>query len=376
MTINDLPVKSAVRRPRSIVEINGIGVAGWDEWQTDNNAYYQADTFRLVFVISAMPAEFGLDFWAEEEDFYVELFEGFPADASNFTKAELTSRFYGRADDMTVDMVAGTITLIGRDLTARMIDEKSYEKHPNLTSSEIAEKIAKQHNLDSAVVPTTTKAGTYYEIDHARLESATSQWDLLTALAQNEGYQVYVHGRTLYFEPKAEASDDPYVLEWIPPNESKAYPEFNGKRLFFSRNMSLSRDVIVTVKSWNSKNKKVFTETARATHKRNRITVRSRRPLTEPQTYAYTIPGLTPEQALQKAQALLEEITSHEIRVEGSLPGDDLLSARNVLQVRGTKSGFDTTYFIDSVIRTMSVREGYTMDFRAKNHSPESTVAL
>lgn len=371
---NELPALAAARQPRGLVKVNGEILPGWVNWEVDNNAFYQADTFRCCFALSMMPTELDAAWWAARREIYVEILAGFPADAENFTASELDSLIYGRVDDVTFNPVSGQIEVSGRDLTSEFIDAKTTEKFQNLTSSQIAEQLAKRHGLTAVVTKTETKTGRYYEIDHARMNDQRSEWDLLTWLAHEEQFMVFVQGKELHFVPKPQPDDDPYVLKWDAPTDDRGFPIFNGKTLNFSRNLTLAKDVIVKVRSWNAKNKKGFTKTAQATHNKNTVLKGAAQPIGEAQTYSYTIPGLTPEQALQRAQALLKEITAHEVKLNATLPADNILRLTNVIQVVGTGTAFDQIYYPDSIVRQMGISEGYSMTINAKNHSPESVV--
>jgi phage protein D len=373
--LNDVPAFAAARQPRGLVKVNGEILPGWVSWETDNNTFYQADTFRVCFALSLMPYERDAAWWAARSEIFIEILVGFPADPENFTADELDSLIYGRVDDVTFDPVGRKIEVSGRDLTSAFIDAKTTEKWPNHTASEIAADLAARHDLKAVVTKTETKSGRYYEIDHARLTDQRSEWDLLTWLAHEEQFMVYVKGRELHFEPKPSPDDDPYVLQWEQPTEDRGHPVFNGKTIAFSRNLTLANDVIVKVMSWNAKNKKGFTKTAQATHNKNTVLKGAAQPIGEAQTYSYTIPGLTPEQALQRAQALLKEITAHEVKFSATLPADNLLGVTNIIQIIGTGTAFDQIYYPDSIVRHMSIGEGYTMSINAKNHSPESVVA-
>lgn len=357
-----------------MVKINGQIMPGWIEWEVDNNTFYQADTFRAKFALSMMPAGYGAAWWAAQSKMSMEIFAGFPADPENFTTDDLDIMIYGQVDDITFDPVGTTVEVAGRDLTAELIDTKTTEKWPNLTSSQIVEKLAERHGLKPVVTKTAQKAGKFYEIDHARMTDQRSEWDLLTWLAHQEQYVVYMKGTELHFEPQPEKSQNPYVLQWEAPTADNAAPSFNGKTITFSRNLTLAKDVIVKVRSWNAKNKKGFTQTAQATHNKNTVLAGAAQPVGDAQTYSYTVPGLTPEEALRWAQAKLREITAHEVRFTATLPADNLLGVTDVIQVLGTDTAFDQTYYPDSIVRRMSMNEGYSMSISAKNHSPESVV--
>jgi hypothetical protein len=94
------------------------------------------------------------------------------------------------------------------------------------------------------------------------------------------------------------------------------------------------------------------------------------------QTYSFTVPNLTRDQAEQFALAQIAEITRHERILTASLPGDNDLTTRAMVQLIGTNTAWDQLYYPATVTRRISFDEGYRMELRAKNHSTESTVTL
>lgn len=370
---NDVPAQAVARRPRGLVKINGEVVSGWTDWEVDNNTFYQADTFRVSFPIAALPPDKGVAWWASQKEIFIEVLAGFPVNPEQFSASDLDSQIYGKVDDFDYDPVRNTVEISGRDLTAALIDAKTTEKFQNLTATQIAERLAKRHRLTPVVVATKAKAGKYYEIDHARLTDERSEWDLLTYLAHEERYVVYVRGKELHFEPQPEKSQNPYVLRWEPPVEDRYFPILNGKSLKFSRNLTVAKGVVVTVRSWNAKNKKAFSVTYPTHMAKGTAPGKSSPPA---QNYYFTIPGLTPEQALQRAQAKHREITQHEMRVSFSMPADNILRATDIIRVEGTNTPFDQTYYPESIVRAMSSPDGYTMTGSAKNVSPENQAVI
>lgn len=365
---------SAARRPRGAVLVDGEALRGWESWEVDENSFYQADTFRVTFALSDMPADRNAAWWSARNTVSVEIKAGFPSDSEKYTASELNTLILGNADDITIDLLKMTVEVSGRDLTSTLIDAKTTEKFQNQTASQIVSRLATRRGLTPVVTTTSVKAGKYYEIDHARLTSEQSEWDLLSWLAHEENFIIYVKGKELHFEPKPTAGNGNYVLQWEWPTTERGYPVFNGKTLSFSRNLTLAKDVIVTVKTWSVKTGKAITKTARATHNKNTVLAGSGQPTGDAQNYSYTIPGLSPEQALQRAQSLLREITQHEVRLSATLPADNVLSVTSVIQVTGTNTEFDQSYFPDNIVRSMSITEGYSMSVTAKNHNVESEV--
>ncbi len=466
---------SVVRQPRGIVKINDEVMRGWISWDVDNNTFYEADTFRVVFALSDLPSTRSADWWAAQTTIYAEVLGGFPKNPDQYDEKELTSWIYGRVDSVEMDPTSRTITIDGRDLTALMIDTKTTEKWVNLTASQIAISIAKRHSLIPVVTTTTRKTGSYYQIDYARLTDAQSEWDLLTYLAHDEGYLVYVKGKELHFEPVKEVSagsvvvvdhkaelqkeiadvnaawaaeikksktllasatedgnkmdaanaagntalaeqyrvsgiskckesdaivanaqnlyqgrlralearlNEPpevtdaggaYLLQIDPPRGEIGYYQFNGQSIRFSRNLTVARGVVVTVRSWNNKQKKGFTVTYPKSKAKG---VTAGNATTDSQNYFFTRPDLTPEKALQIAQAKHREITQHEMKLYATLPGDDSPLVTDVIKVIGTGTAFDQVYFPDSISRSMSIETGYSMTISAKNSSPENQTVI
>lgn len=375
--LNDPRPQSISRQPRSIVTVNGLRAQGMLEWEVDNNLHFLADAFKITLSLSAQPAHMNWAWWALQTVFTIEVFVGFPADPDNFSGDELMSLIVGDVDEIDIDPVSDRITLIGRDLTAQFVETRTTKKWPNKKSSDIVKLLGAAHNMQVETFETSDFVGTYYKDEIVRITDTRSEWDLLTFLAQEEGAEVFVRGNTLIFREPPPTPGKPYVIQWTPPEAGiNAAPRSNAIRISTARNLTLARDVIVIVRSWNQKQKVPFQVRAQASHKRTSVVSPRSIPLGSAQTYFRTFPNLTKEQALKKAQAILAEITSHERRIRVDLPGDNLLSVDNPVQVRGTATDFDDFYFAQSVVRTFSFEDGYRMTLQAKNHPAESEVAL
>ena len=129
--------------------------------------------------------------------------------------------------------------------------------------------------------------------------------------------------------------------------------------------------MIVRVQSWNQAQETVIT----AENHRNQAN-KSQRVGGTAQVYTFYPPNLTKDQADKWAAAKAEDITKHERVIAGTLPADNLLNNRSLIKLVGTGTSWDQLYNLDSVTRRMSVTEGYSMEFRAKNHSTQSTILL
>ncbi|KVQ85577.1 MULTISPECIES: phage late control D family protein [Burkholderia cepacia complex] len=371
--LNTISPVSVSRQPRGVVKLNGVPINAWIDFEVDNNGFYQADTFRANFAANWLPIDRNKAWLLSQADLTLELFAGFPADPQNYDSSSLKSLIIGRVDDVQFRPASGIIELSGRDYTSQFLDAKTAEQFSNKTSSQVAQILAQRHNMKAVVQDTTTPIGTYYQIDHVRVSDSRPEWDLLTWLAHKENFSCYVEGTTLYFQPLPDPSKaETYVIQWQEPTESFAAPSANLIDIDFSRNLTIAKDVSVIVRSFNAKQKKGFTVTAKAQHNKNKVIRNAQLPYGQPQIYSYFIPNLTQAEAQARANALLQDISKHEMRFRANMPADNILTPRTLVSVTGTGTAFDQIYYPESVIRTMSIRDGYRMTLSAKNHSVES----
>ena len=375
---NPLNGLSQARQPRGIITVNGIPIP-FEKIEVNTNTYYVADTFSAEIPANYLPVGLEAVILSQQSTILVDIFAGFPSVGGLIdviTSAGLPELFYGQVDTFDYEPSEGIIRFKGRDLSSRFIDNKTTEKFTNQTSSQIATTLANRRGLTPHVTATSTKAGKYYEIDHARLTKEMSEWDLLTYLAREEDFVVFVKGQTLYFIPAPNPSQLPYIIQYNPQilsggsilgsignigSSLGGSPISNVVDLRLSRNLTLANDVIVNVRSWNQKNGKAYTKTATATHTHRNVLKGAAQPTGAAQVYNYTFPNLTPEQALQKAQQLLKDISQHEMRMSVTIPGDNILDKSQIIQLIGTGTVWDQVYYPDNIQRTMSAKDGYSM---------------
>ena len=186
---------SSVRFPQLRVLANGNQVSGAIEAQVHTNNHFSADRFSVSIALSVDRG--AAQFWSSTSDVFLEV--QMSVDGLIFK-----SLVQGAVDHVDLDMGQRLVRVEGRDLTAALIETRTQETFANQTSSEIASTLAKRHNLDAQVAPTSTPVGRYYQSEHDRItlnqfSRATTEWDLLTFLAQQEGFDVFVSGRTLFF---------------------------------------------------------------------------------------------------------------------------------------------------------------------------------
>ena len=336
------------------------------EIEVTNASHFSSDTFRVTCSLSALPVGLDAAYWGASAGDELEIFAGF-TDATG--SGQPYSLIYGQVDEVEIDLVNRLMVLSGRDLSARFLDVKTAEHFQDQKASDIAIALAARHGMKASVTPTTIRVGGYYEYYHTRMTSDQTEWDLLTFLAEQEGYDVWVAGQTLYFQPPVPITADPYVLLWSDYGQGNRVANFSELKLH--RSETLAKDVIVKVKSWNQSLAAVVT----AENHRNQAN-KNQRVGGAAQIYTFYPPNLTKDQADKFAAAKAEDITKHERVITGCLPGDNVLNNRSLIKLAGTGTSWDQFYNLDTVTRRLSSHNGYTMDFRAKNHSTQSTVIL
>jgi phage protein D len=367
--INALPVVSGARRPRGAIKLNGAIVAGWESWEVENNAFRAADTFSATFAIGGLPSGYGPDWFAKQATITCEIFATADApDPGNYQPSAGDRVIYGQVDDIEFAAVAGKITISGRDLTSVFIDNKTTESHLNQTSSQIATLLAGNHGLTPVVTATTAKVGTLYSQNFVNLTQERTEWDILCELAQFEGFDVFVTGQELHFQPKPQDSGDRYAIVWTPPTGNAGFASLNGIDLNFHRSLTIAKGVVVKVNSWHGKHAQRYAVTwPKSTQPAKPGQSGSAGPI----VYQRAVANKTTDEATQIARKLYAEITQHMVKLSAEMPGDGLLSCATIVQVRGTGTGWDQDYYPDAVRRSMSLDEGYRMTLSAKNISSE-----
>lgn len=352
-----MPPSSAWRSPTVRLTVDGMRVDGVLDVEVVSTNYFSADRFRAR-IATGSDSLVTPSFWSGTANVFVS-FEFGLGDGS------FESVIEGLVDCVSLDPARGLVRIEGRDLTAQLIETRAQDSFANRTSSEIATIIALRHGLTAAVTPTSTPVGRYYQDEHDRVapglfSHAISEWDQLVFLARHEGFDVFVQGTTLFFQPVQQQASI-YVLR----------PE-DALSLTLERSLTFARDIEVTVKSWNSRLKTAISQTASATG----VTASGDSPPTASQAQRYTIvqPNLTPDEALQLAQRRIAELVRHERVMDAVLPGELALTPRSQISLVGTATEFDQTYFVDLIQRSLGGRNGFRQRVRATNMSPRAAT--
>lgn len=374
-SINNAAPKPELRSPRGFITINNIQVP-WERFEVSNTRYSAASTFKITVPVSSLPNTMSLSTMVSSSPLTVQVNAGLPTQTNlnNVTPSDLPIIIIGDADNIMYDPDRTLVTLTGRDYISKFLDNKlnqlnnaigaqiqsilSYSK-----SSDIVSMIATNRGLTPNVTPTTNNIGIYLQTGYSLLNSQITEWDLMTFLAREEGYDIYVIGSNLYFKPKD--SSNPYQITLTVPyyTTSGSIPTSNAVKVQLTRNLRLAKDIIVQVTSWNVNDKVTYTKVSTLKHAGS-----SGQSI--PLIYNYRFPNLTADQCLQKSQTLLLEISQHELQLNFEMPASTLLTAHGSVIVKDTNSLYDQIYYVKNIMREMDFGGGFNMHVEAKTTPP------
>lgn len=362
---------SQTRQPRAVVKINGTPIWGWVSFEVSVNAYREADTFSVVFASKGLPPERDTTWLVAQTTMQIEIWAGFPLDPDNYTSDDLELLISGHVDDTSVNLVARTIELTGRDLTALFIDAKTAESFKNQTAAQVVQTLASRHGLEAYIkVSDLTLQGAFYQIDHAIATQGQTEWDLLCSLAQFVGAIAYVRGMTLNFVDDPNNNHDrQFPVTWVDSDDAQTF-RANVANIKFARSLIAGKTVTVTVRSWNLQQGTSFNVSFPAAEG----TAARQGKVGDPtQNFSRSFPNLTKDDAMKRAQKIYNEIIKKEMRASIDMPAANPsdFDITDSIPISGTGTAFDQTYFPQSIRRSMSITGGYTMSIESSNHSDE-----
>lgn len=258
------------------------------------------------------------------------------------SQAEVTAR------DSEVDS-AGTITVVrGFDLSHRLHRGRSTEIYRQVRYSDVARTVARRASLETGRVDTPPTS-----VKPQVTQCNTSDWDFLTSLAREIGYEVAVVDGRLTFAPRPEASS---------PSVTVTPDDLVRLRCVVSAGEQAAQ---VEVRGWNPRLKQEVVATAA-------VAARGSELEEAPATAASKVGGATltsvaglhhdTRDATAAAGALAEQVGDAYGTLEGVAHGDPALRAGTVVSLAGAGTGFDGDYTLTAT-RHVFDEDGYTTWF-------------
>jgi hypothetical protein len=328
------------------ISIDGQRVQGLLQAAISNNNYFSADSFSLTFAMGAPPlADFA--WWSQLSPGYVEV------NAEGDRLPGILRLITGNIDMLAVDPIMGMVSVEGRDLSARLIDTYVQQDFVNQTASEVISTLCSSHGLEMQVTSTQGNIGRYFEDGFTKLSlgqfsHVRSNWDLVVQLARENGFDVFMDGATLTFQPTGSVVTD--LIEISPSSVIKMRLE---------QNLAIPDLPTIDLQSWNSQQAKVYSSFD-STGQFAQPTV------TEgaSSTYLFSGSNLTSAQADSRTGQYLREVSRLRTQLHLEVPWNFNVFPRTLLSLY-TGSAFDGPYQVDSVERFYSSAAGSTQMVRA-----------
>ena len=348
-----------VRAPRLRVDINGVIINSIVHAEVVNRGSYKSSDFELTASITGnIRDRRWLSAVSGRATVQIYMYSGIFGVGPPI--------FQGLADSISIDQTNGIARISGRDYSSVLIDSTYQDSFCNQTASEIANSIAARHGFNSNVFTTSRMVGTYQDNSYNQFllnshSHITSEWDLLTQLARSEQFELFVDGNVLVFAPSISLPRNNTLID---------VGEVIGIR--FHKNLPLSDQTTLTVKSWNSwlglalyhsDGQSISSDTASTLDFSDKQGVE----------IAIFKPNLSPVDAEQLANRSLNLIKEQMLTVQITMPGEILMKPRDVITISGSQSSFDTNYVVRSVRREFSTTAGfiqYVQGFAIGNELP------
>lgn len=267
----------------------------------------------------------------------------------------------------------GTYTVLrGLDHSHRLFRGRSTETYVQMTSSDIARKVAARVGLTVGTVEPTSVV-----LEHVSQGNATD-WAFLQALAAAEGYEVSVADGKFAFRRPTRSADAP-----TPSQRPEAEPLVlrHGTDLLRLHAVVTSAEQVkeVQVRGWDVAQKRALVGTAPA------ATVSAQLSTTPAElakafgdrTYAAVdVPYRSQAQVDAAAKAIAEQIAGAFAELDGVARGNPALRAGAAVSLDNLGAPFDGKYTITTTRHSYDPVAGYTSAFRVSGRQERSLYGL
>lgn len=340
------------RRPRVRLVLEGTPVDGCRSVEITSRRGTQAASFRVTASASKVAGYLGR-LWMDKDKLDVAIDFGFLSVGKSANVTSWARMITGGVDRISFDQSTGLVSLDGRDHAARLIDLPVQDSYLNKTSSELAAALASSCELSGDIDTTSGLIGQYYQIQHTKNALAGfskhgNGWDLLSELADLEGFDLWVDGTTLHFKRSGAGETKVYDLNVEPPTANRASSMLTISDLSMERALGLSGSLQVKVASWNSRQRRQVT----ANYPADAGT-------TIPRQFLVLKPNLLPDEAEILAKNTYARLRAHQYVITGTMAGELELTPQHRLRLAGTGTSWDRIYTVDRIEREMSFEGGY-----------------
>lgn len=335
-----------VRTPRVWLQIGGTMLPCITATVT-RKSERATDTFSAELSIDETAAAgYGYAEWADYQPVDVKILMSLDGSAP-------TSVITGQIDMPQIHWGECTVSVSGRDKGASLIEKRRSQPFKNRKSDDIVGTIAQDHGLTPQATAGADFAGKTYDTDFVHHLLNLMDHEILSRLAEREGYRWYVDGNDLVFEPKGTDTGT-YTVQWVPPDGQGQIGVATCLDLETHRNMTAARPHTLAVRSWHHKDAQKYDGIAAASGVGQTVEIEHHHN------------GRNQAQVDKLAKSRLKDAIRHDCNVVVHAPLDLNVTPRQKMQLMGTGTIYDQLYDIDSVEFTISWQGGSEMTVAGK----------
>jgi hypothetical protein len=136
-----------------------------------------------------------------------------------------------------------TVTVIGQDMTEKLISARIDQNNQNQTISDVVSQVAGSEGFGLNIDSAGDMAGKTWDLqNYSYLTDVMSKWDVIQELARQAGKVAFVSGNTLNFVDPYSTSGGSYALSYTPPTP-QTYATGNFMTLHCKRDIQFSEGV-------------------------------------------------------------------------------------------------------------------------------------
>src|SRR4051812_36327566 len=296
-----------------------------------------------------------------------------PSDSAPVTlvEAEIT------AVEAEIDSTGTYTVLRGYDAAHRLFRGRHTETYQQVTASDVARKVAGRAGLQVGTIDSSSTV-------HAHLsQGGISDWQFLSTLAREIGYEVAVRKGKLDFRAPAKAADAP-PAQTDPGASVDPGPLVlqQGANLLRLRSTVTSSEQVSTVqvRGWDVATKKALVASVPAQTTSAQVSATSPAQLAQAvgnRTYVATdVPYGTQAEVDAAAHALSDHIAGAFAEMEGVARGDPRLVAGTAVTLDSLGEPFDGRYVVTTTRHVWEAATGYVTHFSVTGRQERSLFGL
>lgn len=269
---------------------------------------------------------------------------------------------------------SGTFTVIrGYDESHRLFRGRTTATYQNMTSADIASKVASRAGLQPGQIDATTPVHPYVS------QNNLNDWTFLKGLAVDVGYEVLVEDGQLHFRQPSASSAAPAAGDLTQTNDPLQLTM--GAHILKLRSVVTSADQVgeIEVRGWDPTQKKAVVGTASAGTKSATIG------LDPPDLanvfgngtfYGVGVPYNTQAEVDAAAKAIADQLGSGFAEVEAVARGNSKLRPGAAVSLSLIGRPFDGKYTLTSARHRYDADNGYTTAFTVSGRNQRSLLGL